>query len=446
MNSFSRVLAVLICLLALAGCGAQPEELSRRVLTFTDDAPTRELIGRLAQKSSDALYRDFSRSFKGLLVPESLLPFEPFVLGLSTESKIPAVLLLDAPWAQRYGTAGWLFELERTNLFHRTLLAPAVAEAFSVPIPRPGGAPVMELVAVPTHIKGNILFYRQDLLQRHQVAPPRTWDELRAACRKIMPQEKLLKWGLLFHTTNFMNDFYPILWGFGGQITNQRGRLVLQQKQNLAAAVAALTEIRGLQGSFSPGPKDLAQFEASGSLRQAFYRGEALFMINWNTRLNDLKEMIRKGEGRTAGSLTSLSQVGVAPLPCQTGQPHRYANVGSFGWGINRFAVTHPDVIANARRFLNLVGETEFQLLAAEVQGQVPALQSALKRLDQPEVLQVYRDAFSRPDMRLRPRPQSRRINNTMEKYLLEALTGQKSPEGAFQAILADLTGLKVDE
>jgi hypothetical protein len=54
------------------------------------------------------VYQDFDRTFKGILVPESLLPYEPFVLGLSTESKIPTVLLLDAPWVQRYGVAGWL--------------------------------------------------------------------------------------------------------------------------------------------------------------------------------------------------------------------------------------------------------------------------------------------------------------------------------------------------
>jgi ABC-type glycerol-3-phosphate transport system substrate-binding protein len=321
-----------------------------------------------------------------------------------------------------------------------------VAEAFSVHVPRPGGPPVMELVAVPTNIKGNILFYRRDLLQRYQVPPPRNWEELKAACRKILPQEKGLKWGLLFHVTNFVNDFYPVFWGFGGNIANERGRVVLQHKDNLAAAVAALAEIRGMQGSISPGPRDLAQFEASGSLRQAFYRGEALFMINWNTRLNDLKEMIRKGEAKTAGGLVNLNQVGVAPIPSQMGKTHRYSNVGSFGWGVNRFAVTGPEVLANAKKFISLVAESEFQLLAAETLGQVPALESALKRVENPVVLQVYRDTFAVPDLRLKARPQSRLINNTLEKYLLQALAGQKSPEDAVQGILADLQGLRKDE
>ncbi|MBM4283876.1 MAG: extracellular solute-binding protein [Deltaproteobacteria bacterium] len=449
MMTDSRLFLVVILVGALLlplGCGRPPEEVSRRVLTFTDDGPTREIIRFLGKESQLSGYRDFDRSFKGLLVPESLLPFEPFVLGLSTESKVPAVLLLDAPWVQRYGAAGWLYELERTNIFLRNHLAPAVAEAFSVAVPRPGGPPIQELVAVPTQIKGNILFFRQDLLQRYQVPPPRTWEELRAACRKILPLEKSLKHGLLFHYTNFVNDFYPILWGFGGRVIDDRGRLVLHRKGNLSAAVAALSEIRSLQGGIAPGPKELAQFEAPGSLRQAFYRGEALFMINWNTRLNDLKELIRKGEGRSPGALVNLNQVGVAPIPCQTGQPHRYANVGSFGWGVNRFAVTSPEVIADAKRFINLVADVEFQLLAARIQGQVPSLESALKRLEHPEVQQLYRDAFAVTDMRLRARPQSRRVNNTLEKHLLEAINGQRSPEGAFEEIIKELRGLKADD
>ena len=142
--------------------------------------------------------------------------------GLSTESKIPTVLLLDAPWVQRYGVAGWLYELERTEVFNQSELVPAVAEAFSVSLTRITGQKGKELVAVPTYIKGNILFYRRDILKRYNLTPPRTWDELKAICRKVLPQEKSLQYGLLIHATNTLNDFYPILWGFGGRVNRSR--------------------------------------------------------------------------------------------------------------------------------------------------------------------------------------------------------------------------------
>ena len=56
-------------------------------------------------------------------------------------------------------------------------------------------------MAVPTNIRGNVLFYRRDLLERYHLAPPRTWEELKAICGKILPQEKPLKHGLILHST-----------------------------------------------------------------------------------------------------------------------------------------------------------------------------------------------------------------------------------------------------
>jgi multiple sugar transport system substrate-binding protein len=438
LSNTLKLLPILAALLA-AGCGEPLEPPLRQTITYTFDAPTRELIRILEEEGKVSEYKKFDRYFKGLLVPEPLLPFEPFVLGLSTESKIPAVLLLDAPWVQRYGMAGWLYELEATRVFSRDELAPPVAEAFSVMLSKGGGKPTKELVAVPTYIKGNILFYRQDLLKKHHVKPPRTWEELVAACGKILPQEPLVKYGLIFHATNFLNDFYPILWGYGGQVLDGEGRLVLGEEQNLAACLAALRDLKGMMGTVTPKPEDLKQFEAVGSLRRTFYRGEALFMINWNTRLRDLSEMMSRRPGMVHGSLTDAAQVGVSPIPCRRGHPNRYSNIGSFGWGVNRFAVTNPHIIERAKNFISLVTQERFQLLAAENLGQVPALRRALDKVTNKEVLQVYNDTFAVADMRLKPRPHSRRINNILEKNLAEFLNGQRSPEETLEKALQEL-------
>ena len=91
-----------------------------------------------------------------------------------------------------------------------------------------------------------------------------------------------------------------------------------------------------------------------------------------------------KGKASPPGSLTNISQVWISPIPAQTGQPHRYTNIGSFGWAVNRFSVTDPEVIANARSFIELVSDEQFQILAAETLGQVPSLMTRLGEGDQP--------------------------------------------------------------
>jgi multiple sugar transport system substrate-binding protein len=428
-----------VLLMQLLGCGPSPDISPPRAITYTFDAPTRELIRLLAQKAQSSVYQDFDRKFKGILVPESLLPYEPFVLGLSTESKIPTVLLLDAPWVQRYGVAGWLYELERTKVFDRSELAPSVAEAFSVSLAHITGHPGKQLVAVPTYIKGNILFYRQDILKRYNLPPPRTWEDLRAICRKVLPQEKSLKYGLLIHSTNTLNDFYPILWGFGGRVINEDSQFVLPEKPNADAFVAALKALIAMQGSIMPGPAALKQFDPGGSLRQAFFQGQILFMINWSTRMKDLGDLMAKGPNQPPGSLTSFSQVGVAPIPAQAGHQHRYSNIGSFGWAVNRESVNDPAVIEHVKQFIGVVADEQFQLLAAETMGQVPSLKRALKKVTNKEVLQVYNDAFDQKDMILRPRPHSRRINNVLEKVLDEVLYGRQTPEAALAWAIAEL-------
>jgi ABC-type glycerol-3-phosphate transport system substrate-binding protein len=429
-------------LLMPAGCGPGPDSSPPRTISYTFDAPTRELIQLLAQKATSSVYKDFDRNFKGIQVPESLLPFEPFVLGLSTESKIPSVLLLDAPWVQRYGVAGWLYELERTKVFDRTELVPAVADAFSVSLAHLTGRGGKQLVAVPTYIKGNILFFRQDILKRYNLAPPRTWDDLRAICRKVLPQEKSLKYGLLIHTTNTLNDFYPILWGFGGQVNNDAGHFVLPEKNNADAFLAALKAVVAMQGSIIPGPGALKQFDPGGSLRQAFYQGQTLFMINWNTRMKDLSDLIAKG----SGGLTNINQVGVAPIPAQAGHPHRYSTIGSFGWAVNRFSVTDPEVISYAKQFIGGVAGEQFQLLAAETLGHVPSLVRVLEKVANKEVKQVYQDTFAQKDMIMRPRPHSRRISIVLEKVLDETLYGRQTPEAALAWAIAELKKDQVPE
>jgi ABC-type glycerol-3-phosphate transport system substrate-binding protein len=182
-------------------------------------------------------------------------------------------------------------------------------------------------------------------------------------------------------------------------------------------------------------------FAKERSLRQSFYQGEALFMINWNTRTHDLRQLINQCLDNSGRCLHNLSQVGVAPIPCRQGHAHRYSNIGSFGWGVNRFTVTHDRlwVIDLGRRFINLVTDESFQLLNAEMYDHVPSLVRALDKVKKPEVLMVYHDAFASPDMVLKPRPYNRRVNNVLEKHLVEVLVSQRRPEEALASALKEL-------
>ncbi|MGQ9921863.1 MAG: extracellular solute-binding protein [Desulfobacca sp.] len=430
---------LLICLLVVSGCSDIPEYEPIGTFSFVVDAQTRVILEQLQAEGLTPQAAGFSRNFIGIYVPDVFLPFEPFVLGLATESPIPTVLFLDAPWVRRYAASNWLSPLASTGIYAAEGLVPAVAQAFSFRQKSPAGEPVDELMGVPNAIKGNILFFRRDLLAAHQKTPPGTWDELRAVCQDILPREPSLKYGLIFHVSNFLNDFYPIFWGFGGRTHDDHGNFILLQPEMLERATAALAEICAMQGTITPGPAALPRFAAPQSLRQAFLRGEALFMINWNTRLHDLRLLVADLQGQGQAAIKSLDQVGVTAIPSQSGRPRKYSNIGSFGWAINRFAISRPGVIDLVSQFLNLVNSDRVQLLRAETSGEVPASETALAQVKNPDVRLVYEQIFASPTVILQPRPYNRKLNEILEKHLQDALFGCRTPAQAMQAAAEEL-------
>lgn len=423
----------------LSACGGTTDLGPAGTFSVVLDAQTHAILEQLQTEGLVSPTVGFSRNFIGIYVPENFLPYEPFVLGFATESAIPTVLLLDAATVRRYAASNWLTPLDSTGIYPAEGLVPGVARAFSLPKTSPTGERVNELVGVPNSIRGNILFYRQDLLQAYQKTPPRTWEELKAICRDILPREQSLNYGLIFALTDFIDAFYPIFWGFGGKTHDAQGRLIFLQPEMLGRAEAALAEIVGMLGTLAPAPGALKRFAAPSSLSQAFFQGEALFMIDWNTRLHDLRLRLDSSQAAGQAAIKSLEQVGVGPIPCQSGGTGRYSNLGSSGWAVNRFAVTLPGVKEVASQFLHLVNSERVQLLRAENAGEVPTLANALSQVKNPGVLRIYENVFGSLEVILQSRPQNRKFNDILAKHLQEALLGRQTPAQAIQAAAAEL-------
>ena len=360
---------------------------------------------------------------KPLTVPPEVLLREPFVLSLSTGSPAIDAYLLDAPWVKSYSGASWLapisggeaedFEID-LSAFRDELL-----EVTSVKV---GDERVV--LALPPHTKGNILFYRRDLLEAAGFEPPQTWAELfsqseaiiarqRAAARRREPE---LRWGFLFHGKLFINDFYPIMWGFGGGIFDEDGELIINSPEN----VRALATIKTMLGHVSPSTAEMEALELFDNYQAPdllFAAGRAVFMINWNTRWRDL-------ENGLPGQTIDISQVGVAPIPVEDAGPH-YSNIGSFCWGINYYS-SHREAAA---RFIRAVTSYEAQRWAALNRGELP---SRMDVLEDPEVKEkapsIITLAHVFEQVQLRARPYQREINDILDAALMAAIRNGYDP------------------
>jgi multiple sugar transport system substrate-binding protein len=87
------------------------------------------------------------------------------------------VLILDVIHPAQFAAAGWTSSFGAKNM---SPYLPAYAEANTVD---------GKVVALPAFADSMFLYYRQDLLDKYGIQPPKTWDKLKAAAKKITDGE-----------------------------------------------------------------------------------------------------------------------------------------------------------------------------------------------------------------------------------------------------------------
>ena len=137
------------------------------------------------------------------------------------------------------------------------------------------------LVAMPWFTDGGILYYRTDLLEKHGLQPPETWQDLQAAAQKVLEAERDANpqlqgfvyqakayEGLTCNALEWIDSFG------GGTIVDADGKITV----NNPKAVEALDWAASTVGKIAPeGVLNYSEEEARG----IFQSGNAVFMRNW---------------------------------------------------------------------------------------------------------------------------------------------------------------------
>ena len=415
---FSKLLLLVFLAALQVGCGDINESSTegQTALVYTSN---QEITYLLSDKfeTSECCLKDptltanlqiLRDNLHALTVPEKEWEGEPYVVALSTRSLVPTLLLLDAPWVRYYGDKeNWLdVSLLNDKGYNDCVdiaeayddMPASLREAFSNPNGDLSGTNAdrtgsIQKLAFPQFIKGNILFYRKDLIP--DPSELKTWASLTELAEKILKEGKTkpnaaLKYGLLFHIDNVINDFLPIFWGYGLEIENLvDGADQKKYKTRLINALKTLKEFVYPEGGgtgLSPASSEFDKFRKSKALRESFFRGEALFMINWNTRLHDLIEMHRIESGRQdkdPKGFISPEQIGVLPIPCGEGFDTHYVNIGSFAWGVNKQALKDNDNVKSiVKIFFKVIANECVQKTIALKFGLIPSRGRLTKELD----------------------------------------------------------------
>lgn len=284
---------------------------------------------------------------------------------LTSRDSVIDVMLIDVIRPAQFSAAGWAEPLdqylgaERDAVMGRYL--PAYREANIV-----GG----KVVALPYFADAQFLYYRTDLLQKYNLQPPRTWDELRSHARTVMQGENNQ------NLRGFSTAGAPIegtvctllvpMWGAGGQFLNAQGRPNVNSAE-MRRSFQLWADLKAQNVT----PPNLAEIPTD-RIRVDFQAGNLLFAMQWgyawNRFQNDADSQVK-------------DRVRVAPLPAFAGNQPATC-IGGWQVAVSAFSRNKPAAV-NLVRFLSSPEVSKMQAILASHLPVFPEVYS------DPDVLRV---------------------------------------------------------
>lgn len=235
------------------------------------------------------------------------------------------VLILDIVRPAQFAAAGWTTPLTDMDM---SSYLPAYAAANTVD---------GKVIALPAFADAQFLYYRTDLLEKYNISPPSTWDELRQAVAIIKEQEAnpdlqgISFVGKAIEGANC--TFLVPYWSQGKELVTD-GKLTFDRE----AAVNSLALWKGLidDGVAKANTAEVA----TDDVRKEFQAGNAIFAVNWSYAW----AQAQGAESAVAG------KVGVVPLPrLGNGQPATC--LGGWEWSVSAYSA-HQDEAQGLVKYL----------------------------------------------------------------------------------------------
>jgi multiple sugar transport system substrate-binding protein len=329
-----------------------------------------------------------------------------------------AVLSVDVVWTAEFAAKGYVEALP-PELFPTEGHLPATVDSATY---------FNKLYAMPSTSDGGLLYYRKDLLDKYQLEPPTTFDEMKAACDKITAGESNSKLGCFAGQYNKYEgltvNFDEAVHGAGGVIVGDDG------KPNVATPEAT----KGLQ--------TLVDFFKSGHIpkaaitwteeegRQAFQNGELVFLRNWGYVYNLAN--------KTDGSSKVAGKFEVAPLPGIT-QPG-VSSLGGHNYAIGKFAENKGTAVD----FIKFMTSKEVEKSNCLATSSTPSL---AELYSDPDIVKKfpYMPTQLKSVETAKPRPKAVEYGDVtlaIQDAAYGALQGQTQPDAALQALQSKLQTL----
>ncbi|MGD9031724.1 MAG: ABC transporter substrate-binding protein [Desulfobacteraceae bacterium] len=316
------------------------------------------------------------------------------------------VFFMDVIWPPEFANAGWVMDLssgftvEEQDKF---LSGPIAANTYRG-----------RVYGVPCFLGAGLFYYRKDLLQKYDLEPPRTWQEMIKQGEFILKREN--DPGLHVYSAQFKQyeglvcDMLEFIWSNGGGVVNsETGHPIFDDPPALEAIAFVRDEIIG-----KAAPKGVINYEEPESL-DLFIQGRAIFHRNWPYAWSIANN---PHKSKIAG------KIGVGSLPAFHGHVSA-STLGGWQLGINRLSRYQEE----AWRFIQFMTSHQSQKTLALKASLAPTRRSVYQDstvLERMPHLKAFLPAFERA----KPRPLSPvypMISQELQRFFSHSIVDKES-------------------
>ncbi|PWS35627.1 sugar ABC transporter substrate-binding protein [Falsiroseomonas bella] len=181
------------------------------------------------------------------------------------------------------------------------------------------------LLGLPSRGHVQLLFYRKDLFEKHNLTPPATWEALVETGKAIQEKESGISGVAVPYGRNNGQNlmvWYNFLWGRGGTLFDERG----QPAFNSQAGLASVQDYVDLLRRHRVTPAGAVSFTEQDAVNSMGQGNSAMLPVWWWVRSTLVNPQ--------ASRLTD-AQIGFAPMPSYAGRP-RTTFTNTWVWGITQ--------------------------------------------------------------------------------------------------------------
>ena len=300
---------------------------------------------------------------------------DKFVTLATAKDSSADMISMDVPYVPEFAAAGWTIALDdalaggEQDKFYKGTLDGATYNS--------------KLYAVPWYNNGPGLFYRKDLLTQAGLQPPKTYDQLLAACQKLQTPQLAGFIQQMPQNEGGIINWMEYLWGYGGDLVDSKLNVIVDQG---TAGVDSMQKLKDFIYKDKIMPESTLALKLGQDAVNIFATGGALFLRIWYGNISTMYDPKQTKLTTDQWDVTSLpSKDGVKPGP---------GCLGTWNLGVSAFS-KHQKESTTAIQWLTSLEQQTTRMLDnvnlpsrpavfdnAQIQAKYPYAKSAQASLD----------------------------------------------------------------